>query len=172
MKRITFIFCIVFLNTLSLLYAQPESKTVRSPDKSIVAKIISTGKREDAGSESRIEIRTVKGKLLCSKSYLSDDHSHGDQIWKAEWTPDSKFFVFNSVSSGGHQPGHVLTRFWMRNENKIDVLDPYVGIWVMGDFKLKTPDSVTVVVSDRLPSGKIVDTLTRSVSLGKLNKRK
>ena len=174
MKNILLNFRYVVLSVFlsSLVRAQAVRKIIQSPDKKITAKILSTGKWETPGSESKIEIRTAKGKLLCSNSYLSGDHEHGERVYQAQWTSDSKFLVFNSVSSGGHQPGHFLTRFWKRDINKIDVLDPYVGIWVTGNFKLKPPDSVTVVFSDRLPNGKIVDTLIKTVCLSQLVKRK
>ncbi len=170
MKNIPFVFWCIILCSLnsSLLHAQVEHKRIPSPDKKIIANIISTGKWEKPGSESKIEIKTAQGKLLCSESYISGDHDHGDRIYQFQWTSNSKFFVFNSVSSGGHQAGRFLTRFWIRDKNKIDILDPYVGIWVTGAFKLKPPDSITVLVSDRVASGKIVDTLVRTVCLSQL----
>jgi len=167
------IFLIIFYIALpaltsSFVHAQVERKTIQSPDKEIIAQIVSTGNWEKPNSESRIEIKTSKGKLLCSNSYFSGDHQHGERIYQVQWTPDSKFLVFNSVSSGGHQPGHFLTRFWKRDNNEMDVLDHYVGIWVTGNFKLNSPDSITVVVRDRLPSGEFVDTLVRTVCLSQL----
>ncbi|MGB8318876.1 MAG: hypothetical protein WCE54_12170, partial [Ignavibacteriaceae bacterium] len=146
-----------------------EVRTFKSPDKNIIVKIISTGNYEQTGSESKIEIRTAKGKLLNSKSFLSKDHSHGQYIYHAEWTTDSKYFIFNSISSGGHQPGHFITYFW--EENKLRELDPYVGIWVTSDFKLKSHDSITVYASARLPNGKFTDSLKKTVSLNQLVKK-
>jgi hypothetical protein len=151
----------------SQLCAKVQHEKILSPDKQMIAIITSTGSWNDSNSESKIEVRTAKGKLIWSASYYSADHSHGERIYKAQWTPDSKFLVFNSVSSGGHQPGHLLTRFWRRAEDKIHVLDRYLGIWVVSDFKLKPPDSIGVVVSHMLPNGKIADT-TRTVPLSGL----
>ena len=98
-------------------------RTFKSPNKKIIVKIISTGNYEQAGSESKIEIRTAKGRLMNSKSFLSSDHSHGQYIFHAKWTDDSKFFIFNTISSGGHQPRHFTTYFWIKD--KIRELDPY-----------------------------------------------
>lgn len=143
-----------------------EQTIIPSPDKKLSARIISLNTSDPDASESRIEIHSARGKVLCSQSYISSDHSHGMKIWKSQWTTDSEYFIFNGSISGGHQPSHVPTFFYNRGDNKIHRLDPLVGIWVMSDFRLIADDSVSVTVSDRLPNGRIVDTLLRVIHLG------
>jgi hypothetical protein len=143
-----------------------------SPDKNLCAIIVTFGKENSPSSESKIEFRTIKGVLLLSQSYISSHHDDGMRIWKAEWTSDSKFFVFNGTYSGGHQPSNVPTYFYSRRDNKIFELDGLVGIWVMKDFELIPPDSIRVVVRDRLPEGGFSDSLLRQVSLDDLMKKK
>jgi len=58
-----------------------------------------------------------------------------------EWTVDGRFFVFNTESSGGHQPWHLATYFYSRGENKFYSLDDFVGP-VTSDFILEGRNSV------------------------------
>ena len=171
MKTISLISCFAILLSSTISYAQFETRTIKSPDNKIIVKIISTGKSEDAGSESKIKIITTDGKLLKTKSYFSEDHSHGLYINQAKWTSDSKYFVFNTTLSGGHQPGHIPTFFWIKGINKIERLDPYVGIWVLSDFKLSEPDSITITVSHKMSNGIINWNLIKTISLNDLVKK-
>ena len=50
--------------------------------------------------ESRIEFKSSDGKIACSLDYSSEDNEHGFRVVKAEWTPDSQYFVFSLTSSG------------------------------------------------------------------------
>jgi hypothetical protein len=54
--------------------------------------------------ESRVVIRTSKGVTLTSQDYSSPRGSNGYYVVNAEWSPDSKFFVYSMSSSGGHSP--------------------------------------------------------------------
>jgi hypothetical protein len=54
--------------------------------------------------ESRVVIRTSKGNTLTSKDYSSPRGFNGYYVVTAKWSPDSKFFVYSTSSSGGHSP--------------------------------------------------------------------
>ena len=54
--------------------------------------------------ESRVVIRTSKGDTLTSKDYASPRGFNGYYVVNAQWSPDSKFFVYSMSSSGGHSP--------------------------------------------------------------------
>jgi hypothetical protein len=88
-------------------FAQPTS--YESPNKRVRALIVPVGAKGYEARESRVDIRSSSGTLLRSKSFWSRDHNHGEGVDHAEWTTDGRFFVFNTSSSGGHQPWHVST---------------------------------------------------------------
>jgi len=55
--------------------------------------------------ESRVAFRDKDGRLLNSKSFASARGVDGYYVASAQWSPDSRFFVFSLSSSGGHSPG-------------------------------------------------------------------
>jgi hypothetical protein len=145
------------------------AKIISSPDKTMIARIITVDVRGDGNTESSIELRRANGSLIGIKNFTSKDHEHGFSIIKGEWTYDSKFFVFSTISSGGHQAGHFPTFFYSRIDNKIHMLDHFVGIWVTNpEFFIQAPDLLSVTVSDRLPNGELSYTISKTVHLGKL----
>jgi hypothetical protein len=54
--------------------------------------------------ESRVVIRSVDGDTLNSINHASPRGMNGYYVDTAEWSPDSQFFVYSMVSSGGHSP--------------------------------------------------------------------
>ena len=54
--------------------------------------------------ESRVVIRSSAGDTLTSQDYSSPRGTNGYYVFSAQWSPDSQFFVFSLVSSGGHSP--------------------------------------------------------------------
>lgn len=54
--------------------------------------------------ESNVAISSGGGAALASKDYSSPDGANGYYILNAKWSPDSQFFVFSMMSSGGHSP--------------------------------------------------------------------
>lgn len=116
----------------------------KSPDKTIVATIIST-ERPEATSESRIEFRTTAGEILGHADYSSGDGEHGYGVVKAAWTPDSQFFIYSLTSSGGHQAWHSPVKFFSRKEKKVFSLDNALRDSVSNpQFDVTAPDIVTV----------------------------
>lgn len=94
--------------------------------------------------ESRIEFKSIDGKIACAIDYSSADSEHGFGVVKAAWTPDSRYFVYSLTSSGGHQPWHAPTQFLSREDGKIRTLDDYVeGAGISNaDFQLIAPNTV------------------------------
>jgi hypothetical protein len=109
-----------------------------SPDGKYVASI-ATGQRS---GESKIVIKTKDGRTICSRSYESEDGEHGFGVGYATWTPDSKFFVYNMASSGGHQSWHFPVDFCSIRDKGIRRLDDYVGSMTAPEFEVKGPDIV------------------------------
>gem|GEM_PF-6864774 len=118
-----------------------------SPDGSLIAQ------NDDCG-EPESEIQILKPNKLSVYQKTSPDVRAG-QGWPVEyaaWTPDSKFFVFNTTSSGGHGPWHAPTYFYSREDNKIYSLDDRIGAVessnVSHAFSLKAPDVIQVTIHD------------------------
>jgi len=131
---------IIFLPVISLADSQKE---IISPDGKVKAIIF--GNKTD---ESIIEIYDSE-KLLLKKDYTSKDGEHGVIVEHAEWTPDSKFFVYGMYSSGGHQPWHSPIDFYYREENKIYELENYLSeieAIAQTDFKITAPDTIQITI--------------------------
>jgi hypothetical protein len=110
-----------------------KGQTYPSPDGTLHANI---RQKSDSCDELRVEIRNAHGTLLLSKSFFSPDCEHGMGIEHAAWTGDSRFFVFNAQSMGGHQPWHWPVYFYSRLDGKLHNLDIYTGPIVAPDFSL------------------------------------
>lgn len=98
--------------------------------------------------ESRIEFKSFDGRIACALDYSSVDSEHGFGVAKAEWSPDSQYFVFSLTSSGGHQAWHAPTQFLSRKDGKIRTLDDYIagaGISTV-DFRLIAPNTIKTEV--------------------------
>ncbi len=77
-----------------------------SPDKKLHATVVPAEISLDAtpDMESRVVIRSVTGSTLNSHNHSSPRGANGYYVDQARWSPDSLFFVYNLVSSGGHSP--------------------------------------------------------------------
>jgi hypothetical protein len=86
--------------------------------------------------------------LLCTKSYSSSDGEHGLGVAKGQWTPDSQFFVYDTSSSGGHQPYHSPTFFYNTRSNRIRNIEELTHRMVLDQspFMIVAPHSVAIVV--------------------------
>src|SRR5216684_798737 len=97
--------------------------------------------------ESRIEFKSSEGKIACALDYSSEDNEHGFGVVKAEWTPDSQYFVFSLTSSGGHQAWHAPTQFLSRKDGTVRTLDDYFVAGISNaDFRLVAPNTVETEV--------------------------
>jgi hypothetical protein len=114
----------------------------RSPDGRLKALVISLPRAPYGSGESRIQVRSIDGTLLFSKSYASKDGEHGFGVEHAAWTPDSKFFVYSLSSSGGHQSWHFPTDFIEASTLSVYRLDDYVGPITDPEFRVLPPDTV------------------------------
>jgi hypothetical protein len=134
-------FLCIFILAATGISVFAQNRIQESPDKHLRAVIIPVGEKGYESRESRVEIRTSRGRLLKRKSFFSKDHNHGEGVGRAEWSSDRQFFVFNTSSSGGHQPWHVATYFYSRQKNRVYSLDAFVGP-ITSDFKLERRDTV------------------------------
>ena len=130
------------LTFLVVAAASAQRKSYESPNKKLRALIIPVGAKGYEASESRIEIRSIRGRLLRRKSLASGDHNHGQGVNHAEWTGDSRLFVFNAGWSGGHQPWHSFTYVYSARRNRFYDLDATIGA-ITSDFTLRGDTLVT-----------------------------
>lgn len=137
---ISFLILIIFSN---FAYAK-EEKEYLSPDGKYRVFVIPLPTTSRGVGESEIVIKTKDGKILCSKSYGSEDGDHGYVVEKAAWTPDSNFFVYSMSSSGGHQPWHYPTDFISITDAKVYSLDDLVKNITNPNFKIVAPDIIMI----------------------------
>jgi len=123
-------------------------KTYQSPDGFLYAQIIPAKKNLLGNAyESRIEIRTKEGRSLQTADYTSEDGDHGLIVARAEWTPDSEFFIYSAYSSGGHQPWFSRVYFYSGSDNKIYDFREVSGFVVANnEFTVTAPNIVTFTV--------------------------
>jgi hypothetical protein len=165
---------IALLSTMLILligtsYAgQKKDQKYESPDGKFVANVVALPKVPYGSGESKIIIKTKKGKLLCSKNYGSETGEHGFGAEHAAWTPDSRFFVYSMSSSGGHQAWHFPTDFISTHDFKVRRLDDYLGPITDPDFELSSPDVIKTAGRNK----DTIDEAAFEISLSKLIKKK
>jgi hypothetical protein len=95
--------------------------------------------------ESRVVIRTSAGDTLTSQDHSSPRGGNGYYVYKAQWSPDSQFFVYSMVSSGGHSPWSFPIMVYSRKKNLFaNVSDMINGApTVSGEFQFSGPHTLT-----------------------------
>jgi hypothetical protein len=138
-----------------------------SPDRALRALVFPVDISLDAtpDMESRVVIRNVMGDTLTSKDYASPRGFNGYYVLNAEWSPDSKFFVYSMSSSGGHSPWQFPMAVYSREKNAFasfsDMIDGKPT--TAGDFKFVGPH--TVVASTWKQPGALDDKVPVTVNL-------
>jgi len=95
-------------------------KRYASPDKKLHATVLPVEISLNAtpDMESRVVIRSVDGDTLNSMSHASPRGMNGYYVDTAQWSPDSQFFVYTLVSSGGHSPWSHPTMVYSVQHNR------------------------------------------------------
>ena len=157
------------LSVFPLVFSAQRQQIFVSPDSRLRVFILpACGKKGLENTESTVEIHSSGGKLLYREAYSSPDCEHGMRVVRAEWTPDSQFFVFSSQGSGGHQPWHYPTQFYIRRLNIIWDLDSYVDPVLTPNFILSARNTIQTETSAKPgPQGRG----TVTVSLEDLTRR-
>jgi hypothetical protein len=138
-----------------------------SPDKALRALVlpVDVSLYATPDMESRVVIRTSKGDTLTSKDYSSPRGTNGYYVSTAKWSPDSRFFVFSMVSSGGHSPWSYPMMVYSRQQNRIakfgDMIDGKPTL--SGDFSFSGPH--TVIATTWKQSGALDDRVAVTVDL-------
>jgi hypothetical protein len=145
---------VIAVGVSATCHAEPRSERtigqVDSPDRQLLAVLITLAATTNyGGEESRVEIRDRANRLLALKDFSSSDSNHGEIVDHSEWTPDSQFFVFNVVSSGGHQPWQSPVWFYSRKGHRIrevsELIDDRPVLYDEGPpFEIIPPHSIKI----------------------------
>jgi hypothetical protein len=63
-----------------------------------------------------------------------------------EWSPDSKFLLFTTASSGGHSPSHASAFLFCASDNSFRDVEPAIGSLVSPNFRFEPPDIANMEV--------------------------
>jgi len=105
------------------------AKIHASPDKKLHATVLPVEINLDAtpDMESRVVIRSVDRDTLNSFDHSSPRGMNGYYVDIAQWSPDSQFFVYSLVSSGGHSPWSHPTMVYSVKHNRFAQLSEMIG---------------------------------------------
>jgi hypothetical protein len=121
-------------------------KTYTSPDKKLKAEIFPAdlSLNDTPDMESRVEIHSGAGALLTAKDYSSPDGANGYYVFNAKWSPDSQFFVFSMMSSGGHSPWSFPIMVYSAKKNQIAQFSAMINgqPTLSGQFTIAAPHSL------------------------------
>src|SRR5262249_54357649 len=80
---------------------------------------------------------------------------NGYYVYRAKWSPDSQFFVYSLVSSGGHSPWQFPMMVYSRKANAFAKFSDMIGgkPTLSGDFDFTGPHTLTATTWKQPPSG-------------------
>jgi hypothetical protein len=88
-------------------------------------------------------IRSSAGDTMMSKDYSSTDGEHGYYVHQGEWSPDSQFFVYSLMSSGGHSPWQMPIMVYSRKKGRLAKFSNMIGGPALsGEFKFAGPHTL------------------------------
>jgi len=121
--------------------------TFASPDKKTIASVLPVDVSLNAtpDMESRVVIRSSAGATLTSKDYSSPGGANGYYVLNAKWSPDSQFFVYSMMSSGGHSPWSFPIWVYSVKKNQFASFSDMINgsPTVSGQFSISAPHSMT-----------------------------
>lgn len=151
-----FIFTIYTLCCASIVQAN-EAVMMKSPDGAFSAIIRTVTQSADLPPEFILEMRSVKRDSASKSDYTSKSGEHGLTFQHGAWTPDSRFFIFTTLSSGGHMAWQYPTFFFDGEDGKIHDFKDYLPPVAKGAFSLKPPDIITITIWTPLTTEKTLD---------------
>jgi hypothetical protein len=117
-----------------------------SPDKALRATVlpVDVSLYASPDMESRVVIRSNAGVTLTSHDYSSPRGTNGYYVDHAKWSPDSQFFVYSMMSSGGHSPWSFPIMVYSRKQKRIAKFSDMIGgaPTLSGDFKFSGPHTL------------------------------
>jgi hypothetical protein len=138
-----------------------------SPDKAVRALVFPADISLDTtpDMESRVVFRAGDGTTITSKDYSSPRGMNGYYVHRAQWSPDSQFFVYSMMSSGGHSPWSFPIMVFSRKNASIAKFSAMIDgkPTLSGDFKFSGPH--TLVATTWRASGAMDDKVPVTVDL-------
>jgi hypothetical protein len=133
-----------------------------SPDKALRATVlpVDVSLYASPDMESRIVIRSRAGDTLTSQDYSSPRGTNGYYVDHAKWSPDSQFFVYSMISSGGHSPWSFPIMVYSRKQKRIAKFSDMIGgaPTLSGEFSFSGPHTLdattwkqTGALDDKVP---------------------
>ncbi len=115
--------------------------------------------------ESRVVFRSSAGDTLTSQDLSSPRGTDGYYVATAQWSPDSQYFVFSLISSGGHSPWSFPMKVYSVKKNQIANVSDMIGggPTIAQQFQFSGPH--TVVASTWKQAGDLTDKVPVSVDL-------
>jgi hypothetical protein len=115
--------------------------------------------------ESRVVFRSSAGDTLTSQDLSSARGTDGYYVAAAQWSPDSKYFVFSLISSGGHSPWSFPMKVYSVKKNQIANFSDMIGggPTIAQQFQFSGPH--TVVADTWKEAGDLTDKVPVSVDL-------
>jgi len=159
-------FLVVLLACTDLAFADEGSKSWDSPNKSLQA-LAETNKPKEGDQFDVVKIVTSQGRDVAKFSLGRTEHMSPRYVYRGQWSPDSRFFVFSTLSSGGHSIWHATTYFFDSKSQKFYELDKFIGSVVEGNFTVLEPDIIETKVNNP-KVGVDGDPIPKRVSLVKL----
>jgi len=145
--------------------ASPETTTTNnaSPDGRFMAQIVS---KKAEFTEDTVAIVSRETSSRTEFSMTSDSEWNGRYVLKSEWSPDSRFFVFSTFSSGGHSGWNFRTFVYSVDANKFVSVDEKIRPVTDHDFQLLP--SHTLQVETLNPLGIDYPSMKRTIDLATL----
>jgi hypothetical protein len=145
-----------------------------SPDKTMRALVVPADVSLDTtpDMESRVVIRSASGDTVTSKDHSSPRGTNGYYVYRAKWSPDSQYFVYSMVSSGGHSPWQFPTMVFGRKQSRIVRFSDMINDnpTVSGEFKFTGPHTLTATTwrQPGSPDDKVPITVDLDAAFAKL----
>jgi hypothetical protein len=117
-----------------------------APDKKTIASVLPVDVSLNAtpDMESRVVMRSAAGATLGSKDYSSPNGSNGYYVLNAKWSPDSQFFVYSMMSSGGHSPWSFPIAVYSLTKNEFASFSDMINgsPTLSGEFSFSAPHTL------------------------------
>ena len=143
----------------------PETTTTNnaSPNGEFMAQIVS---KKAEFTEDTVAIVSRESGSRVEFPMTSGSVWNGRYVLKSEWTPDSKFFLFSTFSSGAHSSWNFQTFVYSVDANKFVSVDEKLRPVTDHDFQLISPHTLQVETLN--PSGIDFPSFKRTVDLATL----
>ena len=116
--------------------------------------------------ESVVEIRDGKGHRLLRHSFTSNDGQHGFHVMGGAWSPDGRYFVFTTTSSGGHSPWQNYTFCFSKSDTHLWNMYDLVGLPVVDpSVHFSGPGTVVLTLGHLTKAGEFDSGHRTSVNL-------